>query len=415
MHAMGFPAAVDRYRLIQQIARAARQTYPERAAHLPERDDLGMEGVNQAHVARRARVAPALVANVENLETCVANPSRRPSRERLVQVLSWGLKLGRQEIEALLWLFDGSILSPREVTQYLGHLPDAVRRVPPDARPSARRAVVVHLLEDALLASFAARNRGAGQPAPGSLAVGVTLYAASTEGRLTSERALRDLETLPGQRMRTAQLPSLVSVPPGIHDAIGTVDTLLGLDGSWTEEQKAAARLAFRERTEAFAANIAMYGARSIIQVGTLQRYLQPARTPEHEGRSLAVRRRHVEHLARQIAEHEYFHLGLVPHASDLEVNLKSLKRFMLRSAQHREVRTAGLSAGWGPHYIGCDDEAATLQFYLDFEKAWARIPADLRDRANVVDTLDRLIADPDHPPAWLLERLAASDPTTRR
>jgi hypothetical protein len=73
-----------------------------------------------------------------------------------------------------------------------------------------------------------------------------------------------------------------------------------------------------------------------------------------------------------------------------LEINLKSISMFMLRSAQHRELRRSDTS--WGPHYIACHDETAVLQFYLDLEKAWGLIPAEDRNRESVIAQLQAML-----------------------
>jgi hypothetical protein len=371
---MGFPEAIDRYRLIQRIVRTARATYVDRIG--------SMESDLQVHVAKRAGVAMATVANMENLENSANDPSRRPGRDRFIQVLSWGLKLDRDEIDALLWLFDESILSRDEVQRYLGYLPDKQRFARPNHTKTAKRQTVLRLLEEALLVAFTKARQQ-----PGSQETKMILYGADAQGRLASAQALLELEQREGQRLRIAQLPSLVNVPPAMYADPAVLDRWLGQE-RWPAAQRAEGRRIFVERTRVVEANLDRFGGRTILERESLQRYLGDH--PSSQRRLPIERRRHVEHLLRQLRDHPLFAIGIVDDASDLEINLKSISMFMLRSAQHRELRRSDTS--WGPHYIACRDETAVLQFYLDFEKAWDLIPTHDRDRESVIAQLQAML-----------------------
>src|SRR5262245_2305421 len=126
-----FPHPIDRYRLIQRIARLGRATYGRRRAS--DEDDL------QLVVARRASVSPTIVANMENLEKCLNDPARKPSRDRFLKVVTWGLELPRDEVESLLWLFGETPLTERDTKHFLGYLTDAERRSPGPPSPDVLR------------------------------------------------------------------------------------------------------------------------------------------------------------------------------------------------------------------------------------------------------------------------------------
>jgi len=277
-----FPHPLDRYRLIQRIARLARVTFKARRGG--REDDL------QAVIARRASVSPTIIANIENLERCVADPARKPSRERFLKVLSWGLELPRDEIEALLWLFGEGALTERDTKHYLGYLTDAERGAATDLTPAGLRRIVLRQIRAIIDHAL---------PDSGSHTAAMQVYMATASGRLAAERKLLELERHPGQRLRSAQLPSLINFPPEIHDDPAFVDRLLAQDTSaMTAAQQRQGREIFRERMAAFADNLRVYGGRTIIEKPSLVWYLtaregaevaSPARPPLGTCRRLAA------------------------------------------------------------------------------------------------------------------------------
>src|SRR4051812_47614551 len=192
-----FPHPIDCYRLIQRIARLGRATYAYRRRS--DEDDL------QLVVARRASVSPTIIANIENLEKCIADPARKPSRDRFLKVLAWGLELPRDEIESLLWLFGEGPLTERDVKHYLGYLADAERVATIPATPEVLRQTVLRQIRAVIDHAV---------PNSGSHTTAMQVYSATAAGRLASERKLLELERCPGQRLRSAQLPSIVNFPP---------------------------------------------------------------------------------------------------------------------------------------------------------------------------------------------------------
>lgn len=372
-----FPHPLDRYRLIQRIARLGRGTYAVRRRS--DEHDL------QSVVARRATVSPTIVANIENLERCVADPARKPSRERLLKVLTWGLELPRDEIEALLWLFGETPLSERDCKHYLGYLADAERWRTVDTTPEALRQIVLRQLRAVIAHAV---------PASGSHTAALTVYMATAEGRLASERQLLELERCPGQRLRSAQLPSIVNFPREIHRDRAFVDRLLAHDTiRMTEAQQRLGREIYRERMLAFEESLAIYGGRTIIEKPSLVWYV----TARDEGKARKWRRplerrwEHVEGLIR-LLDQPHFQVGLVEAeaASELEISLKTTEKVMLRSADHRELWE--VNPQWGPRFFASDDATTVLQFYYDFECAWDRLEAIDRDKATIQRKLYALV-----------------------
>jgi hypothetical protein len=372
-----FPHPIDRYRLIQRIVRLARATYAERRDS--EASDL------QAVVARRATVSPTIIANLENLEKCLAEPARKPGRDRFLKVLTWGLELPRAEIEALLWLLGEASLRPQEEKYYLGYLTDAERATPRDLTPTVLRTIVLERI-GAVLEHAA--------PDSGSHTTAMHVYTATASGRLAAEQRLLELERTAGQRLRSAQLPSIVNFPASIHEDQAFVDRLLAHDTVRMDEaQRRAGRAIFRERMHAFAESLDTYGGRSIIEKASLVWYL----TARDEGKARKWRRpleRRWEHMAGliRLLDYPHFQIGLVAAgaASELEINLKTTEQIVLRSADHRELWDS--NPQWGPRLFACDDRMTVLQFYYDFECAWDRIPPPDRDRDRVRQQLTALL-----------------------
>lgn len=373
-----FPHPIDRYRLIQRIARLARATYADRRKS-PE-DDL------QTVVARRATVSPTIIANLENLEKCVVEPARKPSRERFLKVLTWGLELPRAEIEALLWLFGEGPLQSQDSKYYLGYLTDAERSEEVNLAPPALRQTVLGQIRAVI--DHAA-------PGSGSHTTAMQVYMATAAGRLASEQKLLDLERYAGQRLRSAQLPSIVNFPASIHNDQAFVDRLLAHDTvQMTAAQKEQGRAIFRERMRAFEETLETYGGRTIIEKASLVWYL----TARDEGKARKWRRplekrwEQVTGLIR-LLDHSHFQVGLVEaeDASELEINLKATEQVVLRSADHRELWN--VNPQWGPRILACDDRITVLQFYYDFERAWDRIEAIDREKERVRQRLTTLVA----------------------
>ena len=373
-----FPHPLDRYRLIQRIARLARVTFKARRGG--REDDL------QAVIARRASVSPTIIANIENLERCIADPARKPSRERFLKVLSWGLELPRDEIEALLWLFGEGALTERDTKHYLGYLTDAERGATVDLTPAALRRIVLRQIRAIIDHAL---------PDSGSHTAAMQVYMATASGRLAAERKLLELERHPGQRLRSAQLPSLINFPPEVHDDPAFVDRLLAHDTSaMTAAQRRQGREIFRERMAAFEENLRVYGGRTIIEKPSLVWYL----TARDEGKARKWRRppdRRWEHVGGllRLLDHPHFQVGLVEAeaASELEISLKTTERVMLRSADHRELWE--VNPEWGPRFFACDEPTTVLQFYHDFERAWDGISPVDRDKEAVREKLRTLIA----------------------
>jgi hypothetical protein len=68
-------------------------------------------------------------------------------------VLTWGLELPQDKIDAVLWLYDGKFLDAEEARHYVkGYLPEAQPRNYPDSEYDTLRRFVLKQLREALTA-----------------------------------------------------------------------------------------------------------------------------------------------------------------------------------------------------------------------------------------------------------------------
>src|SRR5690349_5354349 len=113
-----FPHKVDRYRVLRYVLQQARQSF---------RRESGRPGLTQEELAKRLARKQSTVSNFERLKYLekLARDNRKINREKLLSVLTWGLKLPHQTIDAILWLAEGQNFRPldeHEIVRYANHL-----------------------------------------------------------------------------------------------------------------------------------------------------------------------------------------------------------------------------------------------------------------------------------------------------
>jgi hypothetical protein len=363
-----FPHPLDRYRLISRLVAAARASYPTRVrAKDPAR--RGAEANTQKAVADRTRgvAFQKHVSDLEQLELSLERRDRRVSRTRLAAVLHWGLELERDQIDAILWLYDGQPLTEEEVRCY---------RLGPAQGPTtgqALRDLVLEQLREAVSQRYAPMGS---QPAT------VRLFSADERGRSGAIDAAGELEAIPGHRLFVAAEPSRLTSPP---------DWLLSpraLDPTITSKALRDHDLArTRVRHAQFLRTLETYGERSIHSKAALLRYVTGERVDPYQ-RSARRRREHVRHWINLLRTYEHYEVGLVEETPSLELEIKSSVRAIMRGAPIAYQR----HPTWGPSHILFEDELSVLQYYLAFETAWDAIPAEDRSKADVIDWLDALL-----------------------
>jgi transcriptional regulator with XRE-family HTH domain len=364
-----YPHPVDRFRLIQRLVASAR------AAYRPSRPSIDQCGISQEALARRAMVSQATVSNIENLEKTIDAPNRRVRREDLLRVLTWGLEMAPEDIDALLWLFDGDPLRDDEIRRYVrGYQP----------RASRQRYTVDQLRQRVLDLVRSAIDRALGPERSWNATVRV--FTGDDRGRVAANQALRELDQLPGHRLLATALPPSIRLLQflnlhGYEDPKPILDT--GIMESST--------YSISDRLNTFLYGVQRYGERGIHSRRSLEEYLSP-NTPHRL--SLEQRRAHIRSWCDVLRKHRHYQVALADETPDLEPVIKSTKKAMLR-ASRRDLTTRSQSmpqSCWGPQYILWLDEISVISLLLDFETRWNRIPVEYRTKDSVL--------------AWLEERL---------
>jgi transcriptional regulator with XRE-family HTH domain len=366
-----YPHPVDRFRFIQRLATSARLAYR------PGRPGMEQCGISQEALARRATVSQATVSNIENLEKTIHSSSRRVRREDFLKVLTWGLEMVTEDIDALLWLFDGEPLREDEIRRYVrGYQPQA-----------ARRRVDEAMLRQRVLDRLRAAIDRAFEPESCQTAA-VRVFSGDERGRIAVDRALYELEHLPGQRLLATALPTSVALVQTCQRADrDALDELLPPD------LPPESRHRMQDRVDIHLYNLENYGERSIHSKPSLERYLS-ADSPHRL--SLEHRRAYIRRWCELVRSYKHYEVALADATPDLEPVIKSTKQAMLRAAHHDGyIRERDWHrGGWGPRYLLWLDEVSVTSFLLDFEAHWQQIPLEYRSKDSVL--------------AWIEERLRA-------
>jgi len=403
-----FTHKLDKHRVIEFILRYPRLPFPS--------DELSFR---RDAIAHRARISTSVLSNVLNLSN-----GNAVTEDTFLRTITQGMRLPYADVKTLLWLFNGRELTDEDAVFYLGYLPPDIRRdleldsgsdladlieetrpkagedkgsltTMEDAGERAERSMamrVLVLLRRSYANAFAHTGedsalRRPGRPPKryinGAIDTQVTIYGPGGQGRIQYEEQLLALEKQPGQRLRTAQLPSAVSFDETIHQekvSNGTplVDLILGLDrAGLTEKDHVRIREGFRERSEIYRVNLEIFGGRTIIQKDAIRWYLS-----DRTGfaRSLPLRRRHIANfLALMGFDREgtfirssrqgRLSVALTERAADFETNLKSICLAMLRSPRQSEVTENYPAYGYQAMYFR--DPLNLVRLYMDFELQW--------------------------------------------
>src|SRR6187549_486809 len=114
-----FPHVIDRYRLVGKLVRAARKSYPARKSNPGLPSDTQAAIVNRTNrISDGPRIFPKTLSFLDHLENSLKYRERWVPRDRLVAVLARGLELGRDEIDSIMWVYDGEPLQPNEIQVY---------------------------------------------------------------------------------------------------------------------------------------------------------------------------------------------------------------------------------------------------------------------------------------------------------
>lgn len=352
-----FPAAIDRDRILEKVL------YMERK----HRHRLG-----QVELAQRAGVSQATISNLETSATACQDARRAVRRDAILRVLTQGLALEQERIDAILWLHDGAPLTADDIARYVhDYLPQASPRhyTQADLRQQA-----LALLREVFhaYASHDSRHR----------ATVDIVFVRDEPSRIRALQAILQMESLPGQRLMVKRYPSyLVHPPAAYHSAAFIPPVIASPDG------RQAVCTLNAQRHETFLCHLERYGERSIHHRASLERYVRqdmPHYLP------LEQRRQHIQRWITLLEAYEHYEVGLANTLPRLGPYLKSTVQAMLRGIPPYEDGEA--DTGQGPQYLYWFDEVSVLAFYLDFEQHWDAIPLEYRTKSSVIAWLRRLL-----------------------
>lgn len=363
-----FPHEFDRYRIMGFLLRQARKSIRLPG---PRRREM-----TQKELAKRVNVSQGTISNLEGfdrLETFAGTVNKPTTRDNLLNVLTTGLRLRQQDIEVILWLFDGEefqSLKGWEVQRFLGY--DEHAAVGQYEDPAQRRA---HALS--LIGRWLARKHG-----KGSRDVSARIISDWSEAsQLEFRDELRRVEEGPGQRMVFAQYPSLLTYPRSLRGQGNSMD-----NANPSEQRREEAAAIIDRRREVFIKNLGEYGERCVHSRSSLLRYLSGS--IEHRlGRR--ERREQVENMIHLLKRYESYEVALADVEPETELELKSTVAACLRATGHDTYYPDKNPIICGPLYVYWYDVTTIFSFHLQFERAWDSIQPQYRDKQSVIRWLE--------------------------
>jgi hypothetical protein len=346
-----YPDALDRDRLVGKLLQ-------QWAAMTDRKQDT---------LAAEAGISQSTISKLENLWNY---PTAR-SREPLLKYLTSGLHRSRAEADAVLWLLDGKPVGPKERGTFFKE-DSASPSTPTD--DNLRRAVI-DCLGKAIPHKATRTNAGG------------VVFAEDDDALLAGEDILLQMEEKPGHTMRLMSVPSRASYPSDFYKAQAH---------HLTKDERAVGMLV--QRNYAFLENLKKYGAREIFSKEGLRAYVNEE--AGYQPLTLAMRRRHVEHLITLLDTYAHYWIGLVNDTPPLEMGIKSTVFVFMRGVPKSFPPYGGknlpMPLAVGPRYVYfdlCDEDDIGFHFLLDFERLWDVIPDQDRAKAEVRSTLKALLS----------------------
>ena len=352
-----FPTTIDRHRILGKVLRMERRH---------------RRGLGQAALAQRVGVSQTTISNLETSATACQDARRTVCRDAILRVLTQGLALEQERLDAILWLYDGTPLTAGEIARYgRAYLPRASLK---HYTHADLRQQVLALLGETLHA-FA--------PHTSCHRATVDIVCVGDEPSLLHAlKAILQMESLPGQRLMVKRHPSSLVHPPAAYQGEGFAPPVIA-----STTGRRALRTLHAQRRETFLHHLALYGERSMHHRASLERYVRqdiPHYLP------LEQRRQHIHHWITLLEAYEHYEVGLAEALPRFGPHLKSTVQAMLRGIQSAEEDKEGV--GRGVQYLYWFDEVSVLAFYLDFEQHWDAIPLEYRTKSTVMAWLKRLL-----------------------
>ncbi|HEX3822651.1 MAG TPA: hypothetical protein VHW45_20130 [Candidatus Sulfotelmatobacter sp.] len=350
MPALLFPQKIDRFRLIQFLFRRIREQQPGRRQQV-----LGVKaGVSQASVSRLENLV--IDDNVKNIQ-----------RDKLLSIICHGLNLPQDDVEALLWLYDGVSLGAFEVDRYLkNYIPNAAVGT---FRSDELRQAVLSLLDRAV---------EHGGPHKASVEM---RFKADATARLAEVKELLEYEERPGQRLFITTIPTSLVHPASAFDTGEIVPPVIKAAGCESTFQPLHKR-----RQELFLRNIERFGERSIHSKRALEHYVKDR---DAHFTTLDQRRLQIKNWIQLLTANEHYEIGLEDEVPQLELCVKTTPVALIRGVSEDRNQK---NPFWGVHHIFWRDEISVFSFILSFEQRWINIQTDHRDKKWVVKWLENLL-----------------------
>ena len=375
-----YPHAIDRLRVAHFILRAWREEL----------------GINQQELADNSHRDNGIVSQfmgINYLEDValgvIDNKTQKPkkleTRDTALRVLIRGLKRSQKDIDALLWLYYGEPFKPVDIDE-IGFTLRGVDK-PPKIRQANQykddvdlRKHVTDLLLDALRTLI---------PDPIKKSQVQMIFDFPESVHAASQKALFNFDNLPGQRILVTRYPSYMKFPLHIYD----YSKWRGSSMQMSDKEKQSHRLIIGKRRELILQHLKEYGERNIHPKRSLINYLQPdfKYSPYSHKQRIEI----VEHLIELMDTYEHFYIGLVEEEPEFELIIKNAVGVFLSGAPgETPAQGKGPSIHYGPRYVQWRDKESIFAFFVDFEKNWAAIPEEWRNRTNVAQWLSERVKE---------------------
>jgi hypothetical protein len=344
-----YPHEIDRLRILQFIFKRLR------------------EHVSQDELAVRSGINQSAISNLQHLVK--DGKVRRSTRKNLLSALGHGLKLPREEVDALLWLFDGTPLSPGEINRVIRSYAPLASESPTQGQlDGAFKATVLRLLQKTVRSE-------------NSKAEVRMRFNSGATARLGELREFLEYESQPGQRLFASTIPtSLVHSETCLQSQEMTPQSIRDAG------EEAEFQSLYKQRQQAFLSNLKSYGERSIHSRSTLQRY---ATEPAGHFTPMPLRHRQIQNWIKLLDHHPNYEIGLTDEVPLLELGVKTTPVALIRGVRQDRSRNNPI---WGVHHIFWTDEDSVFSFILSFEHAWESLPSEARDKAKVISYLESLL-----------------------
>ena len=160
-----------------------------------------------------------------------------------------------------------------------------------------------------------------------------------------------------------------------------------------SDEEKQKHRLIIGERRGLILQHLKEYGERNVHPKRSLINYLQP--DFKHSPFSHAQRIEIVEHLITLMETYKHFYIGLVEEEPEFELIIKNAVGVFLSGAPgETPSQGKGPSIHYGPRYVRWRDKESNFHYLVDFERNWAAIPEEWRNRKNVAQWLSERVEE---------------------